>query len=234
MDGRTRKGSSPGRSRSRGGGAQRDVAPGGSREERKRQTRERLLDAAMTLLEDQAFSSLGIREITREAGVAPSAFYRHFDSVEELGLVLVEDAFRTLRQMLTAARTDMANWKSVISGSVDTLVRHVQANRPQFRLIARERFSGNAVLRHVIRREIELFASELATDLARLPHLNAWSTEDLQMVASLMVGTVASTAEDLLDASPDDAQAEAEIRRRAEKQLRLISLGVPSWRSARG
>src|SRR3546814_19499914 len=46
-------------------------------------------------------------------------------------------------------------------------------------LIARERFGGVPVVRQAIRHELELFVRELATDLARLPGLDAWSAEDL-------------------------------------------------------
>ncbi len=51
------------------------------------------------------------------------------------------------------------------------------------------------------------------------------------MIAALMVNTMVSTAEALLDAGPDDPIAEAEVVRTAEKQLRLIALGIPQWRS---
>ena len=77
-----------------------------TRQERKQRTRQDLLGAALRLLEDQSFSSLSLREVTREAGVVPTAFYRHFENMEELGLALIEEAFRTLREMIRAARED--------------------------------------------------------------------------------------------------------------------------------
>ena len=43
------------------------------------------MQAALVLLEDQSFSSVSLREVTREAGVVPTAFYRHFDSMESSG-----------------------------------------------------------------------------------------------------------------------------------------------------
>ena len=104
-------------------------------------------------------------------------------------------------------------------------------HRLHWRFIARERSSGVPALRRAIRSEIRLFSSELATDLSRFPGLSDWSSEDLQMIAALMVNTMVSTAEALLDAGPDDPRAEAEVVRSAENQLRLIVLGVPQWRS---
>jgi len=35
-------------------------------------------------------ASLGIREVTRQAGVVPTSFYRHFRNMDDLGLQLVD------------------------------------------------------------------------------------------------------------------------------------------------
>lgn len=203
-----------------------------TRAEQKERTRVALLDAALRLLERKSFGSLGLREVAREAGVVPTAFYRHFDSMEELGLVLIDDSFRTLRRMIRDARANPLAYSDVIRSSAEILVRHVHAHRLHFRFIARERSSGVPALRQAIRAEIRLFSSELATDLSRFPYLDRWSTEDLGMFATLIVNTMVSTAEEIIDAPSGPPEIEQEIVRRAEKQLRLIAFGVPVWRSA--
>ena len=203
-----------------------------TRAEQKERTRVALLDAALRLLERKSFGSLGLREVAREAGVVPTAFYRHFDSMEELGLVLIDDSFRTLRRMIRDARAGELAYGDVIRSSAEILVRHVHAHRLHFRFIARERSSGVPALRQAIRAEIRLFSSELATDLSRFPYLDRWSTEDLGMFATLIVNTMVSTAEEIVEAPSGRPEVEREIVRRAEKQLRLIAFGVPLWRSA--
>ncbi len=203
-----------------------------TRQERKQRTRQALLDAALELLEEQSFSSLSLRQVTRAAGVVPTAFYRHFDDMEELGLALIDESFRTLRAMIRAARADPRTNDHMIRNSVQLLVRYVHEHETHFRFIARERFGGVAALRQAIRVEIRLFASDLATDLARLPYLERWSTEDLQLLAGLMVNAMVSTAEAILDAPPKDPAAEAEIVTTAGRQLRMITLGVPEWRGS--
>lgn len=201
-----------------------------TRREQKERTRIALLDAALRLLETKSFGSLGLREVAREAGVTPTAFYRHFDSMEELGLVLIDDSFRTLRQMIRAARAEPQNPEHVIRSSVEILVRHVHAHRLHFRFIARERSSGVPAMRQAIRTEIRLFTSELATDLARFPYLDRWPTQDLAVVATLIVNTMVSTAEEIVDAPTSSRTAEEETIRHTEKQLLLIALGVSAWR----
>ncbi len=202
-------------------------------DERRRDTRKALQDAALDLLgEGKNFASLSLREITRAVGVVPAAFYRHFRDVEELGLTLVDESMSTLRRMIREARETPLPAEHVIRRSVETLVRHVHANRRHFRFIASEMFGGLPALRERIRREIQSFTSELALDLGRLPDLNRWSAEDLQMIAGLMVNAMVLTAEAILEAPADRPQAEEDIIRRAEKQLRLISLAVPQWLTA--
>lgn len=203
-----------------------------TRQQRKLRTRQALLDAALELLEEQSFSSLSLRRVTRSAGIVPTAFYRHFLDMEELGLVLIDETFRTLRSTIRAARTDPWTDEHVIRNSVEILVAYLHEHDTHFRFIARERFGGVAALRHAIRNEIRLFASDLATDLARFPYLDRWSTEDLQLLAGLMVNTMVSTAEAIFDAQPDDPKAETEIMATARRQLRMITLGVPEWRSS--
>jgi AcrR family transcriptional regulator len=203
-----------------------------TRQERKQRTRQALLDAALALLEEQSFSSLSLRQVTRAAGIVPTAFYRHFEDMEELGLVLIDESFRTLRAMIRSARADPRTYEHMIANSVEILVGYVHEHDAHFRFIARERFGGVASLRHAIRTEIRLFASDLATDLARLPDLDRWSGEDLQLLAGLMVATMVGTAEALLDAPAGDATAEAEVAATARRQLRMITLGAPHWHSA--
>ena len=201
----------------------------GSRGERKEQTRRRLLDAALGLLSQHSFDSISLREVAREAGITPTAFYRHFDDMEELGLVLVEEAFGTLHQMIRDARADTPFLRDVVRRSVAVVVDHVHAHRTHLRFIARERYGGMRRLRRTIRLELEHFANELAVDLARFPDLEGWSRDDRQMFAELLVDTVVTTAAALLDASPDEEQR---IVRRVERQLRLIVVGVSRWRSS--
>jgi len=181
----------------------------------------------------ESFDALSLRGVARAAGVVPTAFYRYFDGMDDLGLVLVERSFETLRAMLRQAREQAREPRRVIARSVEILVSYVREHRQQFAFVARIRSTGNGLLRHAIRSEIRLFAAELATDLARFPVLRDWSTEDLQMLSDLLVNTMIATIEELLEVPPGEAgaQVEAAIARRAERQLRLIVLGVPAWRS---
>jgi AcrR family transcriptional regulator len=201
-----------------------------TREERKEATRRAIVAAALQLLEERSFSALSLREVTRAAGIVPAAFYRHFDSMEALGLVLIDESFRVLRDLLRGARAGKLDPNRIIESTVDILIDGINERREHWRFIGRERSSGVTVLRYAIRTEIRLITSELAIDLARLPGLTTWSSEDLNILASLFVNSMIVIAEAVEDAN--DAAALEEIKRVAVKQLRMIVVGVAAWRSS--
>lgn len=202
-----------------------------TRRERKERTRQAILDAALAIVEADSLASLSLRRLTRAVGIVPTAFYRHFASLDELGLALVDESFASLREMIRDVRRGNPELEGVIRSSVALLVRHVHEQHAHFRFIGRERFGGVPVVRDSIRHELSLFERELATDLARLPNLNTWTSEDLRVMANLIVNAMVSTAEGIVSAPPERPEAEREIVRTAEKQLRLIVVGVANWRS---
>ena len=210
------------------------LSRGTRRLSRRGDTRKLLIDTALSMLDgDKSFDGLSLRELTREVGIVPTGFYRHFPDMDALGLALVEESFRSLRQILEDVRKDTRSAERLVASVVQSLYRHIAANRPGFAFIASERFGGSATVRNAIRRELRLVQTELAVDLARLPYLKEWNTPDLHMIASLIVNAMVAIAVDVLDVGAHDQEGETALMKRAEQQLRLILLGVPHWKSRR-
>jgi AcrR family transcriptional regulator len=202
-----------------------------SRSERKEATRQAILDAALQLSSETGLAGLSLRSVAKAVGIVPTAFYRHFASIDELGLALVDQSFASLREMLRDVRRNSTELHGVIDRSVDVLVEHVHQRRQHFRFVARERASGPPAVRQAIRHELELFERELATDLARLPNANSWSSDDLRIMANLIVTAMVSTAESIIAAPPERPDVEREVVRTAVQQLRMIVVGAMNWRS---
>jgi AcrR family transcriptional regulator len=213
-----------------GGGAGSPATPG-TRSARKERTRRAILDATLDAAGEGSLSTVSLRRVAREAGIVPTGFYRHFSSLDEVGLALVDESFASLRQMLRDVRRASPDLAGVIRGSVAILVEHAHRQEAHFRFIARERVSGPREVRVAIRHGLELFERELATDLARLPQSQSWSSDDLRVMADLIVTVMVSTAEAVLDAPAERPEVEREIVRTAEQQLRMIVVGAASWRS---
>ena len=202
-----------------------------TRVERKERTRRAILDAALGLSAESTLVALSLRQVAKEVGIVPTAFYRHFPSIEDLGLALVEESLDTLRALLRELRrTAGEDAGTIIDGSVDVLVEQVRRNHAHFAFIARERFAGPAGVRAAIARGIELAERELATDIAHLPGTDVWSERDLQILSSLIVGAMVATAEHLV-AVPPGSPAERRIADATRIQLRMLLVGARNWRS---
>jgi len=205
-----------------------------TRPELKARTRQTLLDAALALMEQRSLSSIGLREITRAAGITPAAFYRHFPDVDSLGVALVDQCLGSLRATIRTVRDGLNSSDEVINRSIDILARQVRDDRAHFRFVARERHGGVPAVRAAIAVQLDLFAADLATDLASDkmaggPRFDRWIVADLRMVSNLIVNHMVWTAAALLDAPPDSPGAADQVIDAAGRQLRLIMLGARQW-----
>ena len=113
-----------------------------SRAERKERTRRAILDAALALAADSNLAAISLRQVAKQVGVVPTAFYRHFGSLELLGLALVDESFRSLREMLLDVWRHAPEYRDFIDGSLPIVAQHVRENRSHYAFIARERTAG--------------------------------------------------------------------------------------------
>lgn len=203
-----------------------------SRTERKDLTRGSLLRSALKLIgEGRSFTSLGIREIAREAGLVPNAFYRHFAHTDELGLALVTEVGLTLRRLLREARqVEPAQGVDLLRRSVQVYHSYVKQNRLLFLFISSERAGGSRTLRLAIRNEVSHFTNEMAQDFRRIRAYPELSTASLQMVCGLIVTTMLAAAPEMLDLPADQPLLEDEMTETFVQQLRIVLLGASNWK----
>jgi AcrR family transcriptional regulator len=200
-----------------------------TRREQKQRTREALLGAAAGLLENQNLSSVSLREVTREVGIAPAAFYRHFRDMDELGAVLVERSLGEFLPMIRDARQDLDDSDEMIRRSLDLLVEYVESHHGPFRVIAREKTGGVAPVRRAICGKLRQATEELADDLARQENYTGWRRDDITMLADLYVSHMVQVAATLLDVPPDEPAEARRVAAMARRQLHLIMLGSKHW-----
>ncbi|MCX4996059.1 TetR family transcriptional regulator [Streptomyces longwoodensis] len=201
----------------------------GIRQVQKQKTRQALLDAALALLEEQSLSSLGLREVTRAVGVAPTAFYRHFRSTADLGVALVDEALGSLHRMVRSTVTTADSSDERIHRAVELIARHVDAYPAHVRFIARERHGGVQSVREAIRGQLGRFAEEVRAELAKDPEARGWSEDDLLMLSHLYVDQMLATASLFLEALDGPEGERERITRLATRQMRLISKGRRHW-----
>ncbi len=161
--------------------------------------------------------------MAREAGIAPTSFYRHFKDVDELGLTMVDESGLMLRQLMRQARQRIAKGGSVIRTSVSTFMEFIGNNPNAFRLLLRERSGTSAEFRAAVAREIQHFIAELADYLEQESNMPRYFTE---MQAEAMVTIVFSAGAEALDI---DIEKRQQLEERLVIQLRMIAKGAYYW-----
>lgn len=193
-----------------------------SRSEQKEKTRRAIIDAAiMQLSVEKSFASLSLREVAREAGIAPTSFYRHFKDMEELGLTLVDECGLTLRQIMRKARKRFKKGGSVIRTSVKTFMEVTETNPNIFRLLFHERSGTTHALRTAVDREIQFFIVELTDYIQTI----GYEKESAFAQAEAMVAVVFNAGAESLEAKHNQRN---EVEKRAIQQLRYIAAGAKS------
>lgn len=217
-----------------------------TREQKKRQTRQAFYNAILDLcMSGQAFSSISLRQVTREVGVVPTAFYRHFHDMEELGKSLVEDelgaALEGLREHIQLGKK--RSFDRQIAKSVQLFFAAVDAQPRYWQFIASERFGGSYAVRQAIADQITTFAKIMSEDLALQPSFEHISDADRYLLAEVGVNVTFSWIIDWLeitysvddDEDVDTAKLEAQrqdMLHRCTRQMQMVLYGAYNWKSS--
>ncbi|QLB20987.1 DNA-binding transcriptional regulator FabR [Vespertiliibacter pulmonis] len=194
----------------------------GVRAAQKEKTRRALIDAAFNqLTAEKSFSNLSLREVAREANIAPTSFYRHFKDMDELGLAMVDESGLILRQLMRQARKRLEDGGSEVVTSVETFFEFIDKRPNIFRLLLRESSGTSLAFRTAASREIQHFVAELAEYIQRN---NTQITSELAYVQSeglvILVFTAGSHALDM------NKQQRQELKQRVIMQLKMLMKGA--------
>ena len=70
----------------------------GKRQEAAQETRQKLIDAMRSLLQEKDADDIGIEEITVRAGVAKGTFYTYFKRKEDVVSVIAMESYNVIKQ----------------------------------------------------------------------------------------------------------------------------------------
>lgn len=136
-------------------------------------SREDIIEAALKLVgPHRSVSTLSLREIAREAGIAPNSFYRHFRDVDELAVALIERAGESLRRIIGQARLRAHTERSVVRGSVQAFMEQLCADDKHLHILLREGTVGSDAFKQAVDRQLVFFEDELRLDLIRFAEAN--------------------------------------------------------------
>lgn len=188
-------------------------------------SREDLLAAAMKLIgPHRSLASLSLREVAREAGIAPNSFYRQFRDMDELAIALIDAAGRTLRTIIGQARKRATSSdRSVIRVSVETFMEQLRADDKLLHVMLREGAVGSDAFKHAVERELNYFEDELQIDLVRLAAADGATLHEPALVAKAITRLVFAMGAAALDLPPE---RDNELIREISSMLRMIIVGA--------
>ena len=91
------------------------------------QTRNSILDAALTLFDEQGYTQTTLSSVARKAGVTRGAIYWHFENKDEILVALTQEQFHDLMQQNADAMHQPDSWDSIgdnLNTFFQQLIRH--------------------------------------------------------------------------------------------------------------
>lgn len=187
-------------------------------------TKEELFQAALNLIGPQkSISSLSLREVAREAGIAPNSFYRHFKDIDELAIELIDRAGIVLRQILHEARLQASRQNSIIRSSVEVFIAQLDADEGNLSLLLREGYTGSKSYKQAVERQLNYFQQELQDDLIRLERLNNKKLFHPDIAAKAITQLVFNMGANVIDMPAEDRK---EIAEQTMIMIRMILEGA--------
>ena len=187
-------------------------------------TKEELFQAALNLIGPQkSISSLSLREVAREAGIAPNSFYRHFKDIDELAIELIDRSGNVLRQILLEARLKASKQNSIIRSSVEVFIEQLDADEGNLSLLLREAYTGSTSYKLAVERQLNYFQQELKDDLILLERLNNSRLCHPELVAKAITQLVFNMGAKVIDRPSVERKLVAE---QTMIMLRMILAGA--------
>ena len=206
------------------------------RDERKQQSRQALLDAALTLsTSGRSFSSISLREVAREVGLVPTAFYRHFQDMDELGKELVDQVALYLKNVLHQLGKGFAHAETKTKTSMQLFFEAVDNNPQQWIFMISERWGGSEAVRRAIAREIAFLNDDLASDLKKFEIVQNFHDENnLKVITNILINLSFTWAMSWISLERLYSGIELELQKmvlqkQAVTQIRLIFKGIENW-----
>lgn len=186
--------------------------------------REELFQATLNLIGPQkSIASLSLREIAREAGIAPNSFYRHFKDIDELAIALIDRSGLVLRRIIREARLQASKQQSIIRSSVEVFIQQLDADEGNLSLLLREGYTGSTSYKAAVDRQLNFFQQELQEDLIRLEQMNNGKISHADIAAKAITQLVFNMGAKVIEIP---AEQRTEVAEQTMIMIRMILEGA--------
>lgn len=181
----------------------------------------KLVQAALRLItQSRSLTSLGLRELAREAGLNPNTFYRHFRNLDEFGLqvlgYIAEDMKAGVRQL-----RQMADSSEQASHDTVTFVYHYFLANPAATTVAvRELHGPSPVLRRALEAQLDASAREMAEDILERGLVPGVNEVVVQEISNMTIRYILFRAMDYIEKPEQRERIQVETERFINRQFR--------------
>ncbi len=181
----------------------------------------KLVQAALRLItQSRSLTSLGLRELAREAGLNPNTFYRHFRNLDEFGLqvlgYIAEDMKAGVRQL-----RQMADSSEQASHDTVTFVYHYFLANPAATTVAvRELHGPSPVLRRALEAQLDASAREMAEDILERGLVPGVDEVVVREISNMTIRYILFRAMDYIEKPEQRERIQVETERFINRQFR--------------
>jgi AcrR family transcriptional regulator len=191
------------------------------KEDRERVAQE-LLRVTLRLAAAHGFVSLGLREVSRAAEIAPTSFYRHFADMEELGRELIESlAGPFIGGWVASVPPQPPGSENFILVAANRAIAGALEDPDLMRFILAERTGAIPTFRAALAAKLSALSAAVTDALTAEP--SAPASSDFPVIAEAVVVLILGACGDVLDAGADSAPS---VLERLATQIRLLLAGV--------
>ena len=177
-----------------------------------------------------------MREVAREVGLVPTAFYRHFQDMDTLGLELVDQVSLHLKSLIhQLGQSYLKHSDAKTRTSIELFVQAVNHSPRQWQFLIAERWGGSEIVRIAIAREIEFLIEDLAIDLCKLQNFkHIKDAKDLQVLSTILINMSFTWAMTWINL-PKQYSIDHLLTQQnlfidnAATQVRLLFRGISNW-----
>lgn len=187
-------------------------------------SRDDLVEAALTLVgPHRSVSTLSLREVARQAGIAPNSFYRQFRDMDELAVALIDRAGSSLREIIGNARQRALRESSVVRASVQTFMSQLRSDDKLLHILLREGMVGSPAFKAAVDRQLWFFEDELRQDLERIAVATGSTLHEPATTAKAITRLVFTMGASIMDLP---TERDAEVTEQLVTMVRMILQGA--------
>ncbi len=181
----------------------------------------KLIQAALRLItETRSLTSLGLRELAREAGLNPNTFYRHFKNLDEFCLQVLAYVAEDVKTGVRELRRMAASSEQAAHDTVTFVYRYFLAHPAAITIAVRELHGPSPLMRQALATQLDASAREMAEDILERGLVPGVAPETIREISDMTIRYILFRAMDYLEQPEQRARIQAETERFINRQFR--------------